>query len=77
MDLEDSSCVGRVGDNVRQQQHNAELNYANQSCVFVWVILRNANWFEMSIFVYSVVLDIVGLFTNLSKIFCLCTVYVS
>lgn len=64
--------MGRVGD--RQHQHNAELCKSKQS---ICLILRKANCFEMSIFVYNVVLDMLGLFVNVSKIFCLCNVYVS
>ena len=50
-----------VGWDVRHQQHNVELNYANQSIVFVHLILRNANYFEMSVFAYNVVLEVLGL----------------
>lgn len=70
-------CGEGGGQGVRLHQPNAELNCAYQSRVFICLILRNADYFEMSIFVYNVVLDMLGLFTNFSVFFCLCTVYVS
>lgn len=70
MDLEDSSYVGRVGDRVSGTT-SIMLNWIVQSRVFVSLILTNADHFEMSIFVYNVVLDMLELFTNFSKIFCL------
>lgn len=43
-----SNHVGKVcgGWNIRQHQHNIDLNYANQSIGFAHLILTNANYFK-------------------------------